>query len=133
MLEEASFGYEYSKGSLYIEFYSLNDEDEWEQVMYTIEADFEWKWSLYSYDVSLSGEIAVVGLPAKGVVYVYQRDIYGLWANIDVIEPRTDQYGLLIGGDCGFGQSVQVDDDILVVADRGYCRSLGVTLCTLEP
>ena len=49
MLEEASFGYEYSKGSLYIEFYSLNDEDEWEQVMCTIEADFEYKWYLYSY------------------------------------------------------------------------------------
>ena len=113
--------------SFYIIFYSLSDDSKWEMVGYFIEGNVDWGSfgdctpALTSYDVSLSGSQAVIGLPAKDIVYVYKRNSNGLWVKVESLHPENQIHR-------GLGHSVSTDGDLVAVQDSSVNYILGVGL-----
>lgn len=105
------------EGSFYTAFYSLSD-DEWKLAGYSVEGNV--RWNVYDnrigYDVALSDLTAVIGLPARNLVYVYRQNSAGLWEKVASPQPNNQV------SDCGgFGSSVDICDDMIVVSDSSYC------------
>ncbi|KAL7549388.1 hypothetical protein ACHAWF_012656 [Thalassiosira exigua] len=105
---------EKTMGTLYVIFYSLTESNEWERVYHVVEAINFGPCARLTYDVAISGETAIVGLPSgdtdgSGVVNIYQQSSAGLWGKVGSLKEKVWW---------GFGWLVGIDNDLMVVSSH---------------
>jgi hypothetical protein len=115
--------------SFYVEFYTLED-GTWERIGHFIKGDIDWKIDKFYdryFNTALSGKTAVVGVPSggdfvddwskDGEIFVYKQNTFGLWEEVGPPMPSNRT------GYCSFGESADLDGNLLVVTDEWECNA----------
>jgi len=98
-------------GPVYVTFYSLDNDDEWQRVSAPFRVDDMGS----SYSLAMSEETVLVGFPyandGAGDVHVYKKNLFGGW---DRVENPFIRNTTRIGG------SIDIDGDLASVVDNNW-------------
>ena len=95
-------------------FYERNAMGEWVLAKRVFASDSQPN-AEFGASVSISGDYAIIGSPKRysveiGRAYVFKRDEFGEWNEIQMLDPTSDY---IVGAE--FGKSVSISDDRMVV------------------